>query len=197
MTCIIARIRLTQRNGVGIPEDVPSEFSSCRHYTIPTAPRYSEKQSGWKYLQPVSRYTVFDKIISALERHDNDQELNLTPWGVSTLRQWQVQESCWICIIFFIGQHLTIHLFVTLIWVAFHIAQQCHRQLLQAVWMSVALYLATVTRHIAKLLPAPTEYLVKIDNGIIVRKKSKRQNDLVPGKPHSQGLLSQPCEGAS
>ncbi|KAF7956749.1 hypothetical protein EAE96_004076 [Botrytis aclada] len=39
-----ARRRLTLRNGVGIPEDVPSEFSSYRQYTIPTAPRYSEKQ---------------------------------------------------------------------------------------------------------------------------------------------------------
>ncbi|TGO24041.1 hypothetical protein BPAE_0114g00360 [Botrytis paeoniae] len=61
MTRIIARRRLTQRNGVGIPEDVSSEFSSYRQYTIPTSLRYSEKQT------------------SALERHDNNQELNLTP----------------------------------------------------------------------------------------------------------------------
>ncbi|EDN97009.1 predicted protein [Sclerotinia sclerotiorum 1980 UF-70] len=41
----VVKERLTQRNGVGKPESVPSEFSSYRQYTIPTALRYSENEA--------------------------------------------------------------------------------------------------------------------------------------------------------
>lgn len=104
----------------------------ARQYTIPTALRYSENKVGWDVC---NQYPGMQELLNNMALSKDVRQLFwtcLTPWGVATLRQCQVQES-----VGYAAPPLTklepyYSPYCTLFWVAFHIAPQVinnsHRQ---------------------------------------------------------------------